>query len=139
VCHFDAKADNFVMAANGRVKALVDLDTVMPGAWAWDVGDLVRSAAATRAEDDPVGMAFDLDRFAAVVDGYVAGAGSLLTTAERSVLPFAAMAVTFEQAVRFVTDHLAGDVYYRVDRPGHNLDRYRAQLALLDSMVAALC
>ena len=137
VAHFDAKADNFVLDGRGRVRALIDLDTVMPGSWLWDVGDLARSVTGTRAEDEPDGMAFDGVRFDAVVAGYLAEVGELLTASERDALGLAAAVVTFEQAVRFLADHLAGDVYYRVARPGHNLDRYRAQLALLESMTAA--
>jgi len=133
VAHFDAKADNMLLdALTGRVRAVVDLDTVMAGSWLWDVGDLVRSSGGP----DDAGQPFDPTGFAALLDGYTSEAGDLLTAAEREGLTMAPLVATFEQAVRFLTDHLAGDVYYRVDRPGHNLERCRSQLILLDSMVA---
>jgi Ser/Thr protein kinase RdoA (MazF antagonist) len=138
VAHFDAKADNFVVDDGGRVRALIDLDTVMSGSWLWDVGDLARSTTGTRAEDEPDDMAFDGDRFAALIDGYRGETDPILTATERDGLALAPLIVTFEQAVRFLTDHLAGDVYYRVARTGHNLDRCRAQLALLESMADQL-
>lgn len=137
VAHFDAKLDNFLLDARTReVRALVDLDTVMPGGWLWDVGDLARSATATAPEDEPDGMAFDADAFETIVEGYLSAIGPELTDDERAGLRLAPAVVTFEQAVRFLTDHLAGDVYYRVERRGHNLDRCRAQLALAEGMVA---
>jgi hypothetical protein len=95
---------------------------------------MVRSTTATAPEDEPVGMAMDAGRHRAVMTGYLDAAGALLTAAERAALPDAGPVVTWEQAVRFLTDHLAGDAYYRVARPGHNLDRARAQLALVESM-----
>ncbi len=137
VAHFDAKADNVLLdVETGAPVTVIDLDTVMPGSWLWDVGDMVRSTTATAAEDDPTGMAMDVAKWHAVVAGYLHTAGDLLTDSERQAIPDAGPVVTWEQAVRFLTDHLAGDVYYRVTRPGHNLDRARAQLALLESMEA---
>ena len=135
--HHDAKADNVLLdVETGEPVALIDLDTVMPGSWLWDVGDMVRSVTATAAEDDPVGMAMDAAKWRAVMNGYVRVAGDLLTRAERAALPDAGPVVTWEQAVRFLADHVAGDRYYKVTRAGHNLDRARAQLALVESMVA---
>ena len=138
VAHFDAKADNFVIDERGGVRAVIDLDTVMPGSWLWDVGDLARSATGTGAEDDAAHMVFDAARFTALLDGYRSEADPLLSDGERAGVALAPLVVTFEQAVRFLTDHLEGDVYYRVSRPGHNLDRCRAQLALLESMADQL-
>lgn len=139
VAHFDAKLDNILLdTATRRARALVDLDTVMPGGWLWDIGDLARSATGTAAEDRPDGMAFDRRTFEALLEGYLAAAGDALHPAERDGLVLAPVVVTLEQAVRFLTDHLDGDVYYRVDRRGHNLDRARAQLALAESMAAQL-
>jgi N-acetylhexosamine 1-kinase len=136
VAHFDAKVDNFLLdRRTGKVRALIDLDTVMPGSILWDVGDLIRTATATAAEDEPAAMAFAGERFVAAMEGYRSTA-SFLTEAEIERLTVAPLVVTFEQAVRFLTDHLDGDRYYRISRPGHNLDRARAQLALLRSMRA---
>jgi Ser/Thr protein kinase RdoA (MazF antagonist) len=137
VAHFDAKLDNILFAGRDAV-CLVDFDTVMPGAWFWDVGDLLRSAASPASEDEQ-----DLDRvvvvperYGAIVDCYrhsLAAAG-LWDRAEIEAVSVAGAIVTYEQAVRFLTDWIAGDVYYRISRPRHNLDRARAQFRLLASM-----
>ena len=137
VAHFDAKLDN-ILFAGGEAICLVDFDTVMPGAWFWDVGDLLRSGATTAAEDEQ-----DLDRAAvaperyrAILDGYRAALAeaAVAEPAEFEAAEVAGAIVTYEQAVRFLTDWIAGDVYYRIHRPGQNLDRARAQFRLLASM-----
>ena len=137
VAHFDAKLDN-ILFANGDAVALVDLDTLMPGAWFWDVGDLVRSGATTAAEDEPQTerVFVEPERYQAIVDGYreaLAAAGAAGRD-ELEAVAAAGAIVTYEQAVRFLTDWIAGDVYYRISRPRQNLDRARAQLRLLASM-----
>jgi len=137
ICHFDAKLDNILF--EGRtVVCLVDFDTVMPGAWFWDVGDLLRSAAGRAGEDEPdLDQVFvEPDRYGAIVDCYrhslaAAGVG---VREELEALDVAGAIVTYEQAVRFLTDWVAGDVYYRITRPEHNLDRARNQFRLLASM-----
>lgn len=138
VAHFDAKLDNILFAGHDAV-CLVDLDTLMPGAWFWDVGDLLRSGATIAAEDER-----DLDRavvvperYGAIVDGYREGleaSGAVPGAAELAAVEVAGAIVTYEQAVRFLTDWVAGDVYYRIARPDQNLDRTRAQFRLLASM-----
>jgi Ser/Thr protein kinase RdoA (MazF antagonist) len=137
VAHFDAKLDN-VLFAGGDAVCLVDLDTLMPGAWFWDVGDLLRSGATIAAEDEP-----DLDRavvvperYRAILDGYRRGMSELGApdAAELEAIEAAGAIVTYEQAVRFLTDWIAGDVYYRIHRPDQNLDRARNQFRLLASM-----
>jgi Ser/Thr protein kinase RdoA (MazF antagonist) len=140
VAHFDAKADNVLLDNDtGRVRAIVDLDTVMPGSVLWDVGDLARSLTTTEAEDvaDASRVTFLQERFDALLGGYCREADAFLTPSEQAALTVAPAVVTFEQAVRFLTDHLAGDLYYRVAHAGHNLERARTQLALLESMLAA--
>ena len=132
VAHNDAKLDN-VLFRDGAAVCLVDLDTIMPGAWLWDVGDLVRTASTCVAEDDATATV-DPALYAAVLDGYRRAAGGVLVPNELDALEVAGPIVTFEQAVRFVTDWLDGDIYYRTSRPGQNLDRARAQLGLLASM-----
>jgi Ser/Thr protein kinase RdoA (MazF antagonist) len=136
VCHYDAKLDNVLFAGEEAV-CLVDLDTVMPGAWFWDVGDLLRSAATTAAEDesDATRVALDPALYQAVLAGYADGLGpDTATAAEQEALHSAGAIVTYEQAVRFLTDWIAGDVYYRITRPAQNLDRARSQFRLLASM-----
>jgi len=109
----------------------------MPGPWFWDVGDLLRSAATPAAEDcpDPSVAVVDPVLYDAVLEGYTASLPpGLLEPAERQALEVAGAIATFEQAVRFLTDWLAGDTYFRTTRPGQNLDRARNQLALLSTM-----
>lgn len=141
IAHNDCKLNN-VLFDEGRGEALcvIDLDTVMAGSLLADFGDLVRTAASTAAEDerDLDAIDLDLERFEALAQGYRAGAGSLLGEAERSALPLAGAALSLENAVRFLADHLDGDRYFRVHRPGHNLDRARAQLRLAERMLARL-
>lgn len=137
VAHFDAKTDNFLLDADtGRVVAIIDLDTVMPGSVLWDVGDLARSALAGAPEDEPEPhrVNFDVQGFANLIAGYRSEADAFLTPSEIEAIAVAPLVVTYEQAVRFLSDYLAGDVYYRVADPAHNLRRCRAQLALVESM-----
>jgi hypothetical protein len=104
----------------------------MPTAWFWDVGDLVRTGATTRAEDDP-SATIDRDLYAAIHESYRATAPQM-TPAEIEALDVAGTLVAYEQALRFLTDWLEGDVYYPVVRRDQNLDRARAQLGLVASM-----
>jgi len=115
---------------------VIDLDTVMPGLLLHDVGDLIRSTAGLGAEDepDPRGVAVSVPRYAAVTRGFLDEAHHLVSGEERAHFAAAAQIVTLEQAARFLADHLLGDRYYRVERPAHNLDRARAQLALYRSL-----
>jgi N-acetylhexosamine 1-kinase len=139
VAHYDAKLDN-VLFSGGEAVCLVDFDTVMPGAWFWDIGDLLRSASSTAAEDDadPRRTVVDPSLYRAILDGYrqglLDGAGEPAATAEFEAIDYAGAIVTYEQAVRFLTDWIAGDVYYPISRPEQNLDRARAQFRLLASM-----
>ena len=139
VAHFDAKLDNILFDDDGNdAVALVDFDTVMPGAWFWDVGDLLRSGATIAAEDEPLSdrVVVGPERYQAIVDGYrhgLSGSG-VAEAAELEAVDAAGAIVTYEQAVRFLTDWIAGDVYYRISRPEQNLDRARAQFRLLASM-----
>ncbi len=137
--HNDAKAGNIVFDEAGRrVRAVLDLDTVAPGTVLFDVGDLIRSGAATGPEDSArvAELDVDLDVALAIADGYRRAVPGLLTDGERSLLPLAGPLMAFEAAMRFLTDHLAGDVYFRVASPGHNLARARNQLRLVERLVA---
>jgi Ser/Thr protein kinase RdoA (MazF antagonist) len=135
VAHNDAKLDN-VLFRGGDAVCLVDLDTVMPGAWFWDVGDLLRTGSTTASEDDPhpEGTLVDPRLHRAILDGYRTGVAPIAEPAELEAIEIAGAIVTFEQAVRFLTDWIEGDVYYRTSRPGQNRDRARAQLRLLTTM-----
>jgi len=122
--HGDCKVDNLLFgAADQRVICVLDLDTVMRGHWAWDAGDLIRSASG-----DADGVS--TRRFAALVRG-MAAEGAIDATAEEWAL--APRYVTLMLAVRFLTDHLEGDRYFRVSRAGENLARARVQFRLLDA------
>lgn len=139
IAHNDAKVDNVLFEeSGGGALCVVDLDTVMPGSALHDFGDLVRSGANAVAEDDPDVSAVEmrLPFFTALAEGYWCAAGGLLTAAERAELAFCPLLITYEQAIRFLTDYIEGDVYYRTRRPGHNLERARNQFALLRSMEA---
>ena len=132
--HNDAKAENVVFDGDTAV-AVLDLDTVAPGTVLFDVGDLVRSGATTGREDgDPGAVRVRADVVAAIMDGYMDAVPGLLTDSERDLLPLAGPLMTFEAALRFLTDHLEGDVYFRIDSPEQNLTRARAQLALLERL-----
>ena len=137
IAHNDAKSSNVLLdAATGEALCVVDLDTVMPGTLLSDFGDMVRSATSPTAEDetDLGAIAAEPALFAGLAEGYLAEAGTILTATERDLLVVAGQIITWEQAVRFLTDHLDGDRYYRVAYAGHNLVRARTQLALLDSL-----
>jgi N-acetylhexosamine 1-kinase len=135
--HGDGKVTNLIFAADrDAVAAVVDLDTVMWGARCWDFGDLVRSAAALGAEDDPA-IDFSIERFRALCAGYVRGAGELVDADLRAALVLAPAHMTFMLALRFLLDYLDGDRYFRIARPDHNLERARSQLRLFAAMQQA--
>ncbi len=138
--HNDAKIANVLFdAATGEGICVVDLDTVMPGVAPYDFGDLARSTVSDSDEDerDLSRVSVRLPVFEALAAGFVEGAGEALSAAERSLLVTGAEVIVYEQAIRFLGDHLDGDRYYRTLRPGHNLDRARTQLRLLESLQAA--
>jgi hypothetical protein len=137
--HNDAKLENVLVdTGTGEALCVIDLDTVMPGLAAHDFGDLVRSAVSGRPEDEP-----DLRRisvrettFRDLATGYLAGATDWIAEEERTRLVDGALTITYEQAMRFLADFLAGDTYYPVVDSEHNLRRARAQLRLLEELLA---
>jgi aminoglycoside phosphotransferase (APT) family kinase protein len=137
VTHNDTKINNVMMdEATGEALCVVDLDTTMPGLAPIDFGDMVRTASNAAAEDepDPSRVVSRREMFDALVQGYLSAAGTFLRPAEIEWLAFAGKLLAFEQAIRFLGDHLQGDLYYRIHYPGHNLQRARAQLALMVSI-----
>ena len=108
----------------------------MAGYSLYDFGDLVRFGAATSDEDetDLSRVGTDLGLYQAMAEGYLSMARGFLTPEEVELMPFAARLVTFTIGLRFLTDHLAGDVYFKVQRPHHNLDRARVQLGMVEFM-----
>jgi len=137
IAHNDTKLNNVLLDdATGEGVCVIDLDTVMPGLFLHDFGDLVRTAATSAAEDEPdtSKVQVDPELFEALVRGAGEGRDGELTPFERQSLALSGRVITFETGSRFLTDHLLGDRYFKVHRDGHNLDRARAQLALLASL-----
>jgi len=141
VTHNDTKINNVMLDdTTGRTVAVIDLDTVMPGLPLYDFGEMVRTSASSTAEDDPDAgnMRVLLPLFRALVEGYLASAvGGVLNATERAHLGFAGKLMTYENGLRFLTDYLQGDVYYKIRHPRHNLDRCRTQFALVRSIEAS--
>ena len=137
ITHNDTKLNNVMLDdATGDGLCVIDLDTVMPGLVLYDFGDLVRTSTSPAKEDerDLTKVTMQLPMFAALVSGYLSTAGAFLTPAERGHLVLAGKLITFEIGLRFLTDFLAGDTYFKVQRPGHNLDRCRTQFRLIESI-----
>ena len=138
VTHNDTKLNNVMLdAATRKALCVIDLDTVMPGLAAYDFGDSIRFGASTAAEDerDLSKVEMSLQLYEIFARGYV-GTCTSLTPAERESLPLGARLMTLECGIRFLTDFLNGDTYFRTHRPGQNLDRCRTQLKLVADMEA---
>ena len=141
VTHNDTKLNNVLLDdVTQEGVCVIDLDTVMPGSALYDFGDLVRTSTSPAAEDetDLSLVRMQLPMFEALVRGYLASARGFLTPREKELLPFAGKLITFEIGLRFLTDWLEGDTYFKVKRPGHNLDRCRTQFKLVESIEAQL-
>lgn len=137
VTHNDTKIDNVMIAdKTGEGICVIDLDTVMPGLSLYDFGDTVRAGANPAAEDekDVSKVCIDLEIFDRLIHGYLDVTRDVLTPIEVDYLPFAAKLITFECGMRFLTDHLDGDVYYKIHRDNHNLDRCRTQFKMVKDM-----
>ncbi len=134
--HGDGKVTNLLFADDDSVNAVLDLDTVMWGALSWDFGDLVRSAAALGDEDDPA-IGFSIERYRALTDGYVRGAGDLVDAELRAALGTVPAYMAYMLGLRFLIDYLDGDRYFRVAHAQHNLIRARSQFRLFRLMVDA--
>ena len=133
ICHCDTKVNNMLFDENGDVLCVIDLDTVMPSFIFSDYGDFLRTGACTSPEDEPelTKVDFNLEIFKSFTEGYLSEAISFLTKEELEWLPNAVALFPYMQAVRFLTDHINGDTYYKISYPGHNLVRTKAQLQLL--------
>lgn len=134
VTHNDTKLNNILLdKATGKALCVIDLDTVMPGLVHYDYGDSIRFGASTALEDEQ-----DLDKvrlslplFETFTKGFLEAAGSVLTPLEKETLPLGAKLMTLECGVRFLTDYLEGDTYFKTHRPRQNLDRCRTQFKLV--------
>ncbi|MFA6838449.1 MAG: aminoglycoside phosphotransferase family protein [Dysgonamonadaceae bacterium] len=134
--HCDTKVNNILFNSNDEVLCVVDLDTVMPGYVLSDFGDFIRTGANKGAEDDKDlnNIKLDLDIFRGYAEGYLQNAASFLTDVEIGNLAFGAKLLTFMQTVRFFTDYLDGDTYYKIEYGEHNLVRSRAQFKFLQEL-----
>ena len=137
VTHNDTKINNVLIdAATGKGICVIDLDTVMPGLSAYDFGDSIRTGANDCAEDEPdqSKVHFDLHLYEVFAKGYLSTAGASMSMAEKKSLAWGARLMTLECGIRFLTDYLEGDHYFRIARPDHNLDRARTQFTLVRQM-----
>lgn len=137
VTHNDTKFNNIMIDdSTGEGICIIDLDTIMPGLSLYDFGDSIRSGA-NPAEEDEVDLSkvwMDLELFEHFTKGFLDGTDNLLTALELEYLPFSAKLMTLECGIRFLTDHLNGDVYYKIHRENHNLDRARTQFKMVEDM-----
>lgn len=137
VVHNDPKVNNvLVHRETGKAICMLDLDTVKPGIVLFDYGDCVRSAANPAGEDaEDIGtVRLDQALAAAITRGYLREADAFLTPKELALLPVSVKVITYELGLRFLTDHLRGDRYFKISYPGHNLRRARVQFRLLESI-----
>ncbi len=137
ITHNDTKFNNVMLdVLTGEAMCIVDLDTVMPGCALYDFGDMVRTTTSSTLEDemDLSKVKMQMPMFKKLAQGYLASAGCFLTRAERKLIAFSGKLITFEIGIRFLTDFLSGDKYFRTHRPGHNLDRCRTQFKLVESI-----
>lgn len=134
ICHCDTKVNNMLFDRDGKVICVIDLDTVMPSFVFSDYGDFLRTGACTSAEDEPdlEKVGFDMEIFKAFTEGYLSEAKDFLSPMEIELLPDSVALFPYMQAVRFLTDYINGDTYYKISYPAHNLVRTRAQMRLLE-------
>ena len=135
ICHCDTKVGNMLFDKDGKVLCVIDLDTVMPSFIFSDFGDFMRTAANPVAEDSSEYDKIDvrMDIFKSFTQGYLSSTKSFLTQREKEMLPYAVQLFAFMQAVRFLTDYINGDTYYKIKYPEHNLVRTRNQIRLFQS------
>ncbi len=134
VTHNDTKLNNVLFEKDSpRALCVIDLDTVMPGSALYDFGDALRFGAASGKEDetDLTKIWFDLEKFEAFTKGFLEAVGEDLTPMEIALLPEAVLLLTYECGIRFLTDYLNGDTYFKIHREHHNLDRARTQFRLV--------
>ena len=139
VTHNDTKLNNILMdAESGQARAVIDLDTIMPGSMLFDFGDSIRFGASTAAEDekDLDKVHFDINLFQAYAEGYCGAVKASITPREAELLPYGAYLMTIECGMRFLADYLAGDTYFATKYADHNLVRARTQIRLASEMEA---
>ncbi|MDD3946298.1 MAG: aminoglycoside phosphotransferase family protein [Clostridia bacterium] len=134
VTHNDTKLNNVLIdLEKDEAAAVIDLDTVMPGSIVYDFGDGIRSGANMAAEDeqDLSKVGFNIEMYRSFAEGFLDEVGEVVTEVEKQHMAFGALLMTYECGMRFLTDYLEGDKYFRIHREGHNLDRARTQMKLV--------
>jgi hypothetical protein len=136
ITHNDTKINNVLYDENGEILCIIDLDTVMPGSALFDFGDAIRTLGNTASEDEPdlSRIGFNGAYYKAFAEGYFSESQSFLTSMEKENLAFSCCYLVWEQTIRFLTDYLNGDIYYKTAYPGHNRVRTLAQLRYLEVM-----
>jgi hypothetical protein len=136
ITHNDTKFNNVLFDENGKALCIIDLDTVMPGYVHYDFGDAIRTAANMASEDeaDLSKVRMNIELYRAYSEGYLSETSETLNSVEKDWLAFAPRLITYTQAVRFLTDYLDGDNYFKIHHEHHNLQRTRAQFRLIESM-----
>ena len=138
IAHQDTKLNN-VLIDDYTLEGIcvIDLDTSMPGSALYDFGDMVRTSTSPAKEDevDLSKVAMQFPFFEALAKGYISSAGDFLNARERELLPFSGKLLTLECGIRFLTDYLDGDLYFKTARPEHNLDRCRTQFMLVKRLI----
>ena len=136
ITHNDTKFNNILLDENDKALCVIDLDTVMPGYVHYDFGDAIRTAANPTSEDetDLSKVKVDINRFRAYSEGYLSETGNTLNDTEKEYLAFAPRLLTYTIALRFLTDYIDGDNYFKIHYKGQNLQRARTQLKLVMSM-----
>ena len=141
VTHNDTKCSNVLFDEKTHEQlSAIDLDTVMPGLVAFDFGDAIRISASTGEEDekDLEKVRVDLEKYEAFTKGFITQLSAMLTDAEKQNMALGAVAMTVECGMRFLTDYLNGDVYFKIHYPKQNLDRARCHLVLARDMIQHL-
>ena len=139
VTHNDTKINNVLIdPLTKKGVAVIDLDTVMPGSLLYDFGDGLRTGGAMAAEDetDLSKVGLNVELFESYVKGFLSGIGDRICQKELELLPYSVFLLTYECGIRFLTDYLEGDTYFKIHRPKHNLDRARAQFAMCRDIIS---
>jgi hypothetical protein len=136
ITHNDTKFNNVLLDQNNKALCVIDLDTVMPGYVHYDFGDAIRTATNSASEDEQnlSRVTMNINLFRAYAEGYLSETGATLNDVEKEYLAFGPKLITYTIAVRFLTDYIDGDNYFKIHHEHHNLQRARAQLKLLSSM-----
>lgn len=139
VAHNDPKLSNVLFdKEKNEPICMIDLDTIMPGTGLFDVGDAIRSIANTASEDDKTteNVSFSIELFEEFIKGYIKGMGNKLTRREMELIPDAVWVIAMELGIRFLTDHIDGNIYFKTDYDGQNIERAKIQFVLAECIEA---